>query len=122
LNQSLELTKYGQIILIAGHYEGFDERIRKYVDEEISIGNYVLTGGEVPAMTVVDAVTRLLPSSLGDDASVKDETFSKSENYIEYPHYTRPEVFKNQRVPKILLSGNHKKIAEWRTNHRRTKK
>lgn len=108
------LTKYDQIILIAGHYEGFDERIRKYVDEEISIGDYVLTGGEVPAMTVVDAVARLLPGALGDDASPKDETFSKNANYIEYPHYTRPENFKNKKVPKVLLSGDHKKIADWR--------
>jgi len=113
------LTKYDQLILIAGHYEGFDERIKKYIDEEISIGNYVLTGGELPAMVVVDAVTRLLPGTLGNDNSPKDETFTQGEKDIEYPHYTRPENFKSQRVPKILLSGNHKKIIEWRRNKRR---
>jgi len=115
-----QLTKYDQLILIAGHYEGFDERIRKYVDEGISIGNYVLTGGEVPAMIIVDAISRLLPGVLGDKNSPKDETFSISEKYIEYPHYTRPEKFKGQKVPKILLSGNHKKIAAWRQNKAKT--
>lgn len=115
------LTKYDQLILIAGHYEGFDERIRQYVDEEISIGNYVLTGGELPAMTIIDAVTRLLPSALGDDNSPKDETFAQGDEDIEYPHYTRPKNFKGKRVPKVLLSGNHQKIAEWRKSKRRTK-
>ncbi len=115
-----QLTKYDQLILITGHYEGFDERIRKYVDEEISIGNYVLTGGEVPAMVIVDAVTRLIPGVLGDKNSPKDETFSKSEKYIEYPHYTRPENFKSQKVPKVLLSGDHAKIKEWRQNKAKT--
>jgi len=113
------LTKYDQLILVAGHYEGFDERIRKYVDEELSIGNYVLTGGELPAMTIIDAVTRLLPGALGDDNSPKDETFSEGDRDIEYPHYTRPEIFKGIKVPLVLLSGNHKKIAEWRKNKRR---
>lgn len=112
-----QLTKYNQLILIAGHYEGFDERIRQLVDEEISIGNYILTGGEVPAMVIVDAVTRLIPGVLGDKNSPKDETFSKNEKYIEHPHYTRPENSKGQKVPKVLLSGNHKKIANWREKH-----
>lgn len=116
------LTKYDQLILIAGHYEGFDERIRSHVDEELSIGNYILTGGELPAMTIVDAVTRLLPGALGDDNSAKDETFARGDKDIEYPHYTRPENFKCQRVPKILLSGDHKKIAEWRQRKRGLKK
>ena len=119
--KALSLSKYDQLILIAGHYEGFDERIRKHVDEELSIGNYVLTGGELPAMTVIDAVTRLLPGALGDDNSSKDETFAQGDKDIEYPHYTRPENFKSQRVPKILLSGNHKKIATWRDDHRKNK-
>ncbi|MCH7492747.1 tRNA (guanosine(37)-N1)-methyltransferase TrmD [Patescibacteria group bacterium] len=112
---ALKLSKYQQLVLITGHYEGFDERIKKYVDEEISIGNYILTGGELPAMTIIDAVTRLLPGVLGDANSNKDETFTKNEKYIEYPHYTRPENFKGQRVPKVLLSGNHQKISDWKS-------
>ena len=116
LNQKMaqKFSKLKQIVLIAGHYEGFDERIKKYVDEEVSVGNYILTGGELPAMTIIDAVTRLLPGALGDKNSIKDETFTKKENYIEYPHYTRPENFQGQRVPKVLLSGNHQNIATWR--------
>lgn len=108
------LTKYDQIILIAGHYEGFDARINKFIDEEISIGNYILTGGELPAMTILDSVTRLLPGGLGHPDSSKNETFSKSTNYKEYPQYTRPEKFKGMSVPKVLLSGDHKQIALWR--------
>lgn len=108
------LAKLDQIILICGRYEGFDERIRKFADEEISIGNYVLTGGEIPAMVIVDTVARLLPNVLGDPESVKEETFSKNKHYIEYPQYTRPENFKGLRVPKILLSGNHQMIRKWR--------
>jgi len=110
-------TKYDQLILICGHYEGFDERIRALADEQLSIGQYVLTGGEIPAMAVVDAVSRLLPGVLGDETSSHDETFSQSLKYIEYPHYTRPEVFRGKRVPKVLLSGNHKDIAEWRAKN-----
>ncbi|MDP2684604.1 MAG: tRNA (guanosine(37)-N1)-methyltransferase TrmD [bacterium] len=108
------LIKYDQLILVSGHYEGFDARIKKYVDEEISTGDYVLTGGEIPAMTIIDSVTRLLPGVLGDDQSSKDETFTKHKKYIEYPQYTRPEKFKGQAVPKILLSGNHVDIQAWR--------
>lgn len=115
------LSQYDQLILIAGHYEGFDARIKKYVDEEISIGDYVLTGGEIPAMTIIDSVTRLLPGVLGDDQSAKDETFTKDKKYIEYPQYTRPEKFKGQAVPKILLSGNHAKIQAWRDHKSKTK-
>jgi len=116
-----QLTKYDQLILICGHYEGFDERIRKYVNEELSIGNYVLTGGEPAATVVVDAVTRLMPGVLGDKNSPKDETFTKNEKYIEYPHYTRPVSFKGQKVPKVLLSGNHPEIAKWRKNKAKTR-
>jgi len=116
-----QYSKIDQLILICGHYEGFDERIRKYVDEEISIGNYVLTGGEIPAMTMVDAITRLLPGVLGDKNSPMDETFSKNEKYIEYPHYTRPEYYNGIRVPKVLLSGNHKEIEAWRHKKSRTR-
>lgn len=111
-----------QIILLCGRYEGFDERIYKLVDERVSIGDYVLAGGEIPAMVITEAVTRLLPGVLGDETSTIDETFSDPD-YVEYPQYTRPEVFiagdKKWRVPKILLSGDHKKISVWRRNHRK---
>lgn len=115
---------YVQIILICGHYEGFDERVRKLIDEQISIGTYVLTGGELPAMVMVDAVTRLLPGVLGDDASPIDESYALGDQDAEYPQYTRPESFSPKRgtawnVPKILLSGDHRKIADWRKKHRR---
>ncbi len=107
------LSKYKQIVIICPRYEGVDERVVDYVDEEISIGNYVLTGGELPAMVVMDAVTRLLPGVLGKDESSVDESHSQP-GVLEYPQYTRPEVFKGKRVPKELLSGHHKGIAEWR--------
>lgn len=106
------LAKESGLIIVCGHYEGFDERIREYVDLEISIGDYVLTGGEIPAMVVVDSVVRLLPGVLGDDASSHDESFS--EGLLEYPHYTRPEEYEGKTVPKVLLGGNHKIIAAWR--------
>ncbi len=112
-------TKLDQLLLICGHYEGVDERVKRYIDEELSIGQYVLTGGEIPAMAVVDAVTRLLPGVLGDKNSTKEETFSKNLQYIEYPHYTRPENFQGQKVPKILLSGNHQSIKKWRDKNSR---
>ncbi len=117
--------KYQQLILVCPHYEGFDERIKKYVaDEEISIGDYVLTGGELPAMVLIDAVTRLLPGVIRS-SSLKEESFSFIHGDLEYPQYTRPEIFYPQssnrkvcwRVPKILLSGDHKKIKEWRDRH-----
>ncbi|MBI4652900.1 tRNA (guanosine(37)-N1)-methyltransferase TrmD [Candidatus Kuenenbacteria bacterium] len=111
------LSKLDKIILICGRYEGIDERVNKLVDEKISIGDYIVTGGEAPAMAIIDAITRLLPGVLGKDASSKVETFSE-QGFLEYPQYTRPEIFrmngKKARVPKILLSGNHKKIKEWR--------
>jgi tRNA (guanine37-N1)-methyltransferase len=108
------LAKYDNLILICGRYEGVDERVNKYIaDEEISIGDYVLTGGEIPAMILVDSVTRLLPGVLGNGESIKEESHS-SVGYSEYPQYTKPEKFEGHKVPKILLSGNHKKIEEWR--------
>ncbi len=113
------LSKLNQLILICGRYEGFDERVRKLVDQEISIGDYVLTGGELPAMVIVDAVARLVPGII-EAESLAEETFYKK-GYIEYPQYTRPEVFKNLRVPKVLLSGDHKKIREWRKRYERKK-
>ncbi len=112
-NSVSELSKYKHIILICGRYEGVDERIRKYlIDFEISVGDYVLTGGEIPAMVLVDSIVRLIPGVLGNEESVEHETFSNG--YIEYPQYTRPVDFRDMKVPKILTSGNHKKIDDWR--------
>lgn len=109
-----EYSKFEHIILIAGHYEGVDHRVHEHlVDEVVSIGDYVLTGGEIPAMVVVDSVIRLLPGVLGKDESSADESH-KEPGYLEYPQYTRPEIYKGWEVPKVLLSGNHKKIEEWR--------
>lgn len=100
------------VILVCGHYEGFDERIRDYVDLEISIGDYVLTGGELAAMVITDSIARLLPGVLGDDTSSHEE--SHSEGLLEYPHYTRPLEYDGKTVPEILTGGNHAKINEWR--------
>lgn len=135
-----QLKKYNQLILLCPHYEGVDERVRHLVDEEISIGDYVLTGGEIPAMVLVDGITRLLPHAIKED-SLREESFSsrlihlaKTQNSdlkekaikgYEYPQYTRPEVFYPDprhkkiawRVPKVLLSGDHKKIQQWRAKH-----
>lgn len=121
--KALELSAEKRLILIAGRYEGFDERIRIGLDaEQISIGDYVLSGGELPAMVIIDAVVRLLPDALGDEDSSKDDSFSAG--FLEYPQYTRPEVFRDMKVPEILLSGDHAKIAEWRRQQaiERTKK
>ena len=110
-----EFAKLDHLILICGHYEGVDERIRTLADESISIGDYVLTGGELPAMVITDTVARLLPGVLKKEATQK-ESFSVSHT-LEYPQYTRPEEYKSLRVPNILLSGNHKKIEEWKKNN-----
>jgi tRNA (guanine37-N1)-methyltransferase len=100
-------------LFICGSYEGVDERVRAaLVDEEISIGDYVLTNGGLPAMVVIDAVTRLLPGVLGDDESSSDESFSQG--LLEYPHYTRPAEFRGMKVPEVLLSGHHAEIEKWR--------
>lgn len=107
-----ELSNKKCILLICGHYEGFDERIRKIADREISIGDYVLTGGEIPAMVIIDSVIRLIPGVLGEESSLDDESFNNG--LLEYPHYTRPSVYRNMEVPPVLLSGDHKKIAKWR--------
>ncbi len=110
---AFELSRLNHICLVCGRYEGVDERIRDhYVDDEISIGDYVLTGGELPALVIVDAVARLVPGVLGSDESITEESFVGG--LLEYPHYTRPEVFENHRVPEILLSGNHGAIRRWR--------
>ncbi|MFW6132418.1 MAG: tRNA (guanosine(37)-N1)-methyltransferase TrmD [Planctomycetota bacterium] len=113
-----DLAGERRVILVAGHYEGFDERIRTALaDEEISIGDFVLSGGEVAAMAVIDAVTRLLPGALGKDESPVEESFS--EPLLEYPQYTRPQTFGGMSVPDVLLSGDHKRIAEWRREQAR---
>jgi len=125
-NKAIELSKEKRLILIAGRYEGFDERIRIGLDaEQISIGDYVLSGGELAAMVIIDAVVRLLAGALGDETSALDESFSGSiAGCLEYPQYTRPEVFRDMKVPDILLSGDHKKIRQWRQQKtvERTKK
>ena len=116
-----ELAKYKRLILVCGHYEGVDERVRSLVDEEISIGDYILTCGEIPALVVVDAVTRLIPGVLGHSQSVEFESFEN--NLLEYPQYTRPADFQSMKVPDVLTSGDHKRIAEWRSKEatKRTK-
>lgn len=106
------LVKENGLIFVCGHYEGYDERIRDYVDQEISIGDYVLTGGELAAMVITDSVVRLLPGVLGDDMSSHDE--SHSDGLLEYPQYTRPTEYEGKQVPEILLGGNHKEIDIWR--------
>ena len=108
----VELSKEEHLIILCGHYEGIDQRVLdKIVDEEISIGDYVLTGGELPAMVLIDSVSRYVEGVLSND-SIKEESFSNG--LLEYPQYTRPEVFEGMKVPEVLLSGNHKKIDEWR--------
>lgn len=121
LRQSMvrRLAKKKALILLCGRYEGIDQRIRdRLVDEEISIGHYVLTGGELPAMVLIDSISRELPGSLHDENSAKEDSFSiKFKGKKEYPHYTRPEVYHGLKVPNVLLSGDHKKIEEWRMEH-----
>ncbi len=108
-----KLSRLNHIIIVCGHYEGVDQRfIENQVDEEISIGDYVLTGGEIPAMVIMDSITRLIPGVLEKPEATLNESFSQG--LLEYPHYTRPEVFEGKKVPEVLLSGNHKKISQWR--------
>ena len=124
------LAKYERLIFLCPHYEGVDERIRDLVDEEISIGDYVLTGGELPAMVMIDAIVRLLPGALGKEESKHEESFSPVQTdlgkrrLLEYPHYTRPEEYHGKRGPKVLLSGHHAEVAKWRKEQalKRTKK
>lgn len=142
-------SKLDGLVLLCGRYEGFDARCEKFVDEKVSIGDYVLSGGEVPAMVVVEATSRLIPGVLGHEHSADDETFSIDKDYVEYPQYTRPEEFRIPRykmqdtnpayrqagkseiqntkkrilqVPKVLLSGDHKKIEEWKKKHAKRRK
>lgn len=103
-------------IFICGRYEGYDERIVTLVDEQISVGDYVLTGGELPAMTIIDSIVRLIPGVLGGEASAEIESFSDGET-LEFPQYTRPEDFRGMKVPEVLLSGNHAAIAKWRAEN-----
>jgi tRNA (guanine37-N1)-methyltransferase len=111
-DQAREMAGWRHLLLICGHYEGVDDRLRFYIDAELSIGDYILTGGEIPALVVVDAVTRLLPGVLGGEGAVEDESFQTG--LLEYPHYTRPRDFEGHAVPEILLSGDHQRVARWR--------
>ena len=119
---ALKLSNLKTLVLICGRYEGFDERVRSLVDMEISIGDFILTGGEIPALAILDTVARLVPGVVGKEESLVHESFS--ENMLEYPQYTRPEVFNKQRVPKVLLTGHHANIQQWRMQEalKRTKK
>lgn len=116
-----DLAQEDRLIIVCGHYAGFDERIRLFVDLEISIGDYVLTGGEVPAMVIIDAVSRQIPSVIGRGGN-EEESFSKNfDRKLEYPQYTKPEVYKKLNVPNVLLSGNHVEIKKWQKANLRTK-
>ena len=112
LAQEYSDTSYGYIF-ICGRYEGYDERIMELVDQELSVGDYVLTGGELPAMTIIDSIVRLIPGVLGGETSAAIESFSDGET-LEYPQYTRPEEWNGKKVPSVLLSGHHGEIAKWR--------
>lgn len=106
------VTDYDQLVLICGHYEGIDERVMEIVDREISLGDFVLTCGEIPALTMINGITRLLPGTVGKVESLKADSFE--DGLLDYPHYTRPQEFRSLRVPDVLMSGNHEKIAQWR--------
>ncbi len=115
--QAQELSKLDHLIIICPHYEGIDERVKNLIDLEISVGDFILTGGEIPAMLIIDSVARLIPGVLEREASI-NESYSyqikgSKLKYLEYPHYTRPKIFKNLKVPNVLLSGNHEAIANW---------
>lgn len=110
--KAIELSKENELIIVCGHYEGIDHRIMDYVDEAISIGDYILTGGEIAAMAIIDSIIRLLPEALGNEESKVDESFEN--NLLEYPQYTRPEVYDGKKVPNVLISGNHENIRKWR--------
>ncbi|AEB08625.1 tRNA (guanosine(37)-N1)-methyltransferase TrmD [Desulfobacca acetoxidans] len=107
-----ELVKNSCLMLVCGHYEGFDDRVRHYIDDEISLGDFILTGGEIPALAVLDAVVRLLPGALGDEDSAAEDSFK--DNLLKGPQYTRPREFAGWSVPEILLSGDHQRVAQWR--------
>jgi len=107
-----ELLKEDQLVFICGHYEGFDERVREFVDEELSLGDFVMTGGEIAALAMIDTITRMIPGVLGSVESFEKDSFY--EDYLDYPQYTKPREFKGLKVPEILLSGDHAKIDKWR--------
>ncbi|MDD3922312.1 MAG: tRNA (guanosine(37)-N1)-methyltransferase TrmD [Endomicrobiaceae bacterium] len=107
-----KLSQYEHLVLLCGHYEGIDERVMSWIDEEISIGDYVLTGGEIPAMVLIDSVARMLSGVVQDRSSVEQDSFYNG--MLDYPHYTRPAKFRNMEVPDVLLSGNHLEIEKWR--------
>jgi len=111
-DRARELAALPHLLLICGHYEGVDERLKYYIDGMLSIGDYILTGGEIPALAVLDAVTRLLPGVLGGEGSAEEDSFQTG--LLEYPHYTRPRDFEGHRVPQVLLEGDHRRIREWR--------
>jgi len=116
LDQALaqELAGHGKLILVCGRYEGVDERVRQVVDREVSVGDFVLTGGELAALCVVDAAARLVPGVLGNEASAGSESFGGQDGLLEHPHYTRPPEYRGVRVPEVLLSGDHRRIERWR--------
>lgn len=105
------------LIIVCPRYEGYDERVTAYIDRQYCLGNYVLTGGELPAMVMIDSIVRLLPGVLGGETSADIESFQDDDESIEFPQYTRPEEFRGKRVPEVLLSGHHAEIAKWRTSH-----
>jgi tRNA (guanine37-N1)-methyltransferase len=111
-NEAKRLSKYDHLLFVCGRYEGIDERVRDYVDEELSIGDYILMGGELAVMVVIDAVSRFMPEVLGSAESVLEESFANA--LLEYPQYTRPRDFRGKRVPEVLISGNHRQINYWR--------
>ncbi|UUX35538.1 tRNA (guanosine(37)-N1)-methyltransferase TrmD [Fundicoccus culcitae] len=108
-----EWSQADQLIFICGHYEGYDERVRSFVTDEVSLGDFVLTNGEMPAMVMIDATVRLIPEVLGNQASIVQESFQR--DLLEHPQYTRPREYRGMEVPEVLLSGNHQKIEEWKT-------
>ena len=114
--KAMEYSKHKHLIIICGHYEGFDERIKTLADEIISVGEFVLTGGEIPSMLIADSIIRLLPGVINKE-SLESESFN--DEYYDYPVYTKPAIYKGMEVPEVLLSGNHKKIEEWRKNNRK---
>ena len=114
-----ELSAIDNLTLVCGHYEGVDERIRGLVDEQISIGDYILSGGEIPTMILVDSIVRLVPGVLRDAHTSEDESFSSG--LLEYPQYTRPDVYKDRKVPEVLRSGNHKQIESWKKQQAKTR-
>lgn len=118
-NKAKELLKEEHLVLVCGHYEGFDERVYEFVDEEISLGDFVMTGGEVAALAMIDAIVRMIPGVLGSQESYEKDSFF--DNYLDYPQYTKPREFMGLKVPEVLLSGNHAEIEKWRNEMREKK-